>query len=132
MKKFVLILGFALSLIVLTYLDCTSPARAESAARPSLYADNSPNSGANSNFFEGKREVEPEFVGQGIVPYGSDVFYFSHTGARFGNALSAFLGKHQEYDSATPTPHFESRSFTGGGTIDCTGYFVHFHRRPKS
>ena len=95
---------------------------------------NNPNSGANSRYYDGKREVEPEDFGQGVVRYGKNVFYFAHTGASYGNALAAFLDKHAaEYDGASAVPHFKTVNEGRNGVHqECVGYFVTFHERPKS
>lgn len=60
---------------------------------------------------------------EGPIDYGNGVYYFSSTRADFGNALSAFIGSHQNFEVASMASDDTGME---GLTV---GYFVVFKRK---
>ncbi|MEK7653951.1 MAG: hypothetical protein AAB345_01555 [Patescibacteria group bacterium] len=60
-----------------------------------------------------------------IVDYGNGVFYFPYTEAEFGNALSAFLKEHPEWELVTFDGNPDKNKKAGW----LFGYFVGFRKK---
>ncbi|NTW13892.1 MAG: hypothetical protein HGA31_02580 [Candidatus Moranbacteria bacterium] len=94
--SFVLLAGLSLSLV-----GCNADKYAESAANVG----------------------KPATKTAAIIDYGNGVYYFPHTEADFGNALSKFRKDHPELRQTTAVGNG-----TGGAGSDI-GYFVTFEKR---
>ena len=71
------------------------------------------------------KNVEVEYVRNGIVDYGNDVYYFNYTEAAFGNAVSKFREDNPELELIT------SASDDTDGYGHTAGYFVFFKKKDE-
>jgi hypothetical protein len=107
---------------------------------PKIAADNSPNSGLNARIgMVPVEKYEPEE--NGIVSYGSGVYFFAHTGAAFGRHLAMFKAKYGDRVLETIAPNIDRRagnhsvplemSSSSNGTDygATTGYWVTFREK---